>query len=93
MNGGGGNDTLTGGAGADTFVFYAGEANGDTVVDFSGNGAAAGDALVFIGYGAGATFTNVDATHWQVDYNGGTSHEIITFANAAPVHSSDYRFE
>ena len=33
----------------------------------------------FVGYGAGATFTNIDATHWQVNYNGGASHDIITF--------------
>jgi hypothetical protein len=24
------------------------------------------------------TFTNVDATHWQVNYNGGASHDVIT---------------
>ena len=33
---------LTGNAGNDTFVFSFGQANGDTVVDFAGNGAAAG---------------------------------------------------
>jgi hypothetical protein len=33
------------------------------VVDFAGNGAAAGDLLEFVGYGAGATFTQNDATH------------------------------
>ena len=26
-------------------------------------------------YGAGATFTNIDATHWEVNYNGGASHD------------------
>ena len=27
--------------------------------------------------GAGATFTNIDATHWQMNFNGGASHEIV----------------
>ena len=36
--------------------------------------------------------TNIDATHWQINYNGGASHEIITFSNAAPVHPSDFIF-
>ncbi len=40
----------------------------------------------------GATFTNIDATHWQVNYNGGASHEIITFSNAASVNAQDYLF-
>jgi hypothetical protein len=28
----------------------------------------------------------VDATHWQITYNGGTSTEVITFSNAAVIH-------
>ena len=79
LDGQGGADILTGNAGNDTFVFNVGQANGDTVVDFAGNGAAAGDSLLFVGYGAGASFTNIDATHWQVNYNGGASHDVITF--------------
>jgi Ca2+-binding RTX toxin-like protein len=75
LDAGAGADVLTGNAGNDTFAFTAGQANGDTVVDFIGNGAAAGDSLRFVGYGPGATFTNIDATHWQVNYNGGASHE------------------
>jgi Ca2+-binding RTX toxin-like protein len=92
FDGGAGADVLTGGAGNDTFVFHAGQANGDTVVDFAGNGAAAGDALRFFGYGTGATFTNVDATHWQVNYNGGASHDVITFSNGAAIDASDFLF-
>jgi hypothetical protein len=53
------------------------------VVDFSGNGAAAGGAAI-LRLGDGATFTQIDATHWEVNYNGGASHDIITFANGAP---------
>ena len=51
INGGAGSDMLTGGQGNDAFIFDFGHAGGDTVVDFAGNGAAAGDWLVFVGYG------------------------------------------
>src|SRR5262249_26039965 len=68
LNGRGGADTIYTGAGKDLIVFQRGEANGDVVVDFDGNGAGPGDTLQFSGYGPGATFTNVDATHWEVNY-------------------------
>jgi Ca2+-binding RTX toxin-like protein len=92
LNGGAGTDNLRGLGGNDTFLFVAGQANGDAVIDFAGNGAAAGDSLLFSGYGPGATFTQNDATHWQVNYNGGANHDVITFANAAAIHVSDYLF-
>jgi Ca2+-binding RTX toxin-like protein len=92
LNGDAGADVLMGNAGNDTFVFNVGQANGDIVVDFAGNGAAAGDSLQFVGYGPGATFTNIDAAHWQINYNGGASHEIITFMNGASVDPSDFIF-
>jgi Ca2+-binding RTX toxin-like protein len=92
LDGGVAADVLTGNAGNDTFVFHAGEANGDVVVDFAGNGNAAGDSLQFVGYGAGATFTNIDPTHWQVNYNSGSLHEVITFMNAPTVDPSDFQF-
>ena len=83
---------MTGNAGNDTFAFVIGQANGDAVVDFAGNGAAAGNSLQFIGYGAGATFTNIDPTHWQVNFNGGISHEIIAFRNGASIDPTDVVF-
>jgi Ca2+-binding RTX toxin-like protein len=92
LDGQGAADTLTGNAGNDIFAFVIGQANGDTVVDFAGNGASAGDSLQFVGYGVGATFTQNDATHWQVNYNGGSSHEVITFMNGAPIDASDVAF-
>jgi Ca2+-binding RTX toxin-like protein len=92
LNGDAGADVLFGGAGNDAFIFNAGQAGGDTIIDFAGNGAAPGDWLLFIGYGPGATFTNIDPSHWQVNYNGGTSHDIITFSNAASIAASDFAF-
>src|SRR5262245_57602487 len=95
IDGGAGADVLTGNAGNagnDTFVFSAGQAAGDMVVDFAGNGAAPGDSLQFVGYGSGATFTNIDSTHWQINFNGGSSHETITFMNGAAIDPSDVLF-
>jgi Ca2+-binding RTX toxin-like protein len=92
IDGGAAADLLTGNGGNDTFVFHVGEANGDVVVDFAGNGAMAGDSLQFVGYGSGATFTNIDATHWQVNYNSGASHEVITLLNGASVDPTDFSF-
>lgn len=93
-------DVFTGRGGADVFVFRAGQANGDAVLDFSGavdvsGVAGAGDRFQFQGYGsaaAGATFTQIDATHWQVNSADGTLHEVITLANSAPVGAADYLF-
>ena len=65
LDGGGGADVLIGGAGNDTFVFNAGQANGDTIIDFAGNGAGAGDTLSFVGFGTagdGASFSEIGAT-------------------------------
>jgi serralysin len=89
LDGRGGADTLYGGAGNDTFVFQRGEANGDTVVDFVGNGAAPGDTLSFVGYGPGATFTQVDAMHWQVHSGDGLTTETLTFFNSAAINVTD----
>jgi trimeric autotransporter adhesin len=92
IDGGAVADMLTGNAGNDTFVFHMGEGDGDMVVDFAGNGSGLGDSLQFVGYGAGATFTSIDATRWQVNFNGGLSHEIITFMNGAPIDQTDVVF-
>jgi Ca2+-binding RTX toxin-like protein len=93
LDGGAGGDVLIGSTGNDTFVFVAGQANGDVITDFNGNGAAAGDSLELSGYGAGATFTNIDATHWQVNYGAGlASHDIITFSNSAAINAQDVIF-
>ena len=95
LDGRAGADTLTGGAGNDIFVFSAGQGNGDTVVDFSGNGAAAGDQLWFFGYGTaaqGASLTQIDATHWQINSFDNLVHDVITLQNGAAIHPTDYQF-
>jgi Ca2+-binding RTX toxin-like protein len=91
LDGGGGTDLLTGGAGNDTFLFRPGEGNGDIIVDFDGQGAAPGDALLFLGFGPGATFTNINASQWQVNY-GGSSHDIIAFFGGVAIDPTDFAF-
>ena len=70
-----------------------GHAQDVTVADFAGNGAAAGDSLLFAGFGTtGDTFTQTDATHWTINSADGLAHETIVFSNAASIHASDYQF-
>jgi Ca2+-binding RTX toxin-like protein len=96
LDGGAGADVLTGNAGNDTVVFHAGQANNDTVVDFAGNGAAAGDSLQFAGFGTaaqGATFTQIGATNqWQIHSGLDGHNEIVTFSNGAAIDASDFLF-
>ncbi|HEY7690081.1 MAG TPA: calcium-binding protein, partial [Dongiaceae bacterium] len=88
LNGAGGADTLTGGAGNDIFVLKAGEANGDVIADFTGNGAGAGDSIKFDGYGEGASLQFVSGNQWRIVGNGIV--ETITIVGA--VAASDYSF-
>ena len=90
LNGGAGIDTLIGGGGNDRFVFTAGQANGDRVSDFAGNGPDAGDSLLFQGYGGGATFVQINPTTWEIRSAGPT--ETLTFVNSAPIDVTDYTF-
>jgi hypothetical protein len=81
---------MLGGQGNDALIFDVGQASGDTVMDLQRRG---GRGLVGLRrLGPGATFTNIDTTHSQVNYNGGASHEVITFSNAASVDASDFIF-
>src|SRR5262249_18583606 len=88
IDGRGNTDVLVGGGGNDTFVFQRGEANGDVVTDFTSGS----DHLQFTGYGAGASFTQFDATHWQINSGDGLVHDMITLLNSASVHAGDFLF-
>ena len=96
LDGGGGADVLIGGAGNDTFVFNVGQANGDTIIDFAGNGAGAGDTLSFVGFGTaggGATFTQIGVSNqWTIHSGLGGPDEIITLSNGASVDPNDFLF-
>jgi Ca2+-binding RTX toxin-like protein len=89
LDGGAGGDWLVGGGGNDIFVLRRGEAGGDTIVDFTGNGAAAGDSIYFDGYGAGAYLT-----HSGVNYAIHTADGTVadTFSMLTTLHPSDYFF-
>jgi Ca2+-binding RTX toxin-like protein len=97
LDGKGGQDLLEGRSGNDTFVFAAGEADGDVVRDFVGNGALAGDSFRFVGFGTaarGATFTQIGATNqWQIHSGLDGHNEVITLGYGASVHASDYVFQ
>jgi len=86
---------MTGNGGNDTFVFAAGQANGDAISDFGGNGAATGDSLRFTGFGTaaqGATFAQTSATEWRIHSGLDGHNEVITLQNGASVDASDYIF-
>ena len=81
---------MSGGRGNDTFVFKAGEANGDSISDFHSAGRHNNDSLEFHGYGNG-TFTQVDSTHWAIGYeNNSHSAEVIEILGSVALN--DYHF-
>jgi Ca2+-binding RTX toxin-like protein len=91
----GGPNILVGLDGDDTFVCVKGQSDGTTIQDFNGNGPNVGDTLVFVGYGTaaqGATLTQTDPTHWNINASDGLAHDIISLANGAGVHQSDFLF-
>jgi Ca2+-binding RTX toxin-like protein len=95
LNGGAGADQINGLGGNDTFVFQAGQAHGDVVYEFNGNGAGVGDVLQFTGYGTiaqGATFQQLNATQWQINSADGTIHDVITLVGASTIDASDFAF-
>ena len=94
VDGGGGTDILVGGGGSDRFVFHAGQASGDTIVDFAGNNGAA-DTLEFYGFGntgQGAAFTQLNASQWQIHSGMDGHNEIIGLAGNPVVTVNDYHF-
>jgi Ca2+-binding RTX toxin-like protein len=92
LDGGGGGDTLSGLGGNDTFQFVAGQAHGDSIYEFNGNGAGAGDLLKFVGYGPGATFTQQSADTWLIASSDLSIQEVIVLVGAPSVDQSDQLF-
>ncbi len=93
LNGGAGADMLTGGAGNDVFRFTRGEADGDVITDFNGNGNAAADRLIFAGYGtaaAGASFTSLGGNEWRITSADSLIMDVITISG--PVVAQDWVF-
>ena len=88
LNGGEGADELSGLAGNDTFSFVAGEAQGDVVWDFTGNGGGVGDLLRFAGYGSladGASLTSLGDDLYEVTSADGLISETITVYGAVNI--------
>ena len=93
LSGGLGADFLFGGDGKDVYVLRKGEADGDTITGFWGQGASDGDSIVLEGYGAGTTFTRVgggSSTLYEINDNGFV--EYVTILATGQVHSTDYSF-
>jgi serralysin len=90
LDGGAGADDLTGGSGFDVFVFKKGQANGDEIMDFDGNGSGAGDTIRLEGYAAGTTFTKVSGDLWRINDHGFI--EFVTIHSDGNVHSTDWAF-
>ncbi len=81
---------LTGGSGFDVFIFRKGQANGDVIEDFDGNGIGAGDTIRLEGYAAGTTFTKLSGDTWRINDHGFI--EFVTIHADGNVHSTDWGF-
>jgi Ca2+-binding RTX toxin-like protein len=93
FNGGAGADTMRGGGGDDIYIFHKGEAEGDTIVDYWGQGASVGDSIVLEGYAAGTTFTRVgggSSTTWEINDHGYIEH--VTVIATGQVHPTDVTY-
>jgi len=89
LAGGAGVDRLTGGAGKDQFRLAHGDANGDTIYDFT-----AGDVIKLTGYAAGSTIAHVagSTTDWVITNGVGGGVETIHLANGYALTSGDFLF-
>ncbi len=76
-----------------TYVLSAGQVQGDAFVGFVTAAAdpAAHDVLEFVGYGAGAAVSQVDASHWDVTAPG-LATEVFTLSGALSVTGGDVKF-
>ncbi len=91
IDGGFGVDILTGSSGNDIFVFQKGQASGDVITDFYGYGAAAGDSIKLVGFGAGTAFTATSTANvWQI--TDGVDHNVEFITVVGAVHPTDILF-
>ncbi len=91
INGGAGSDLLNGGTGNDNFIFYRGEAYGDSITDYNGRLSTVGDSIELRGWGTGSTFTNIAGTNFWVIHDGLDGYEeYITVIGG--IHASDWSF-
>jgi Ca2+-binding RTX toxin-like protein len=84
-----GSDTLSGGAGNDTFVFAKGQAAGDIITDFQGNGTAAGDSLQLTGFSHSSYLTHSGA-NWTI--HDGSYAETFTLTGVTTLAADDFHF-
>jgi serralysin len=89
LDGGAGADHMSGGAGNDVFVLSVGQASGDVIVDFAGNGTSLGDSLLLEGFGDGASLSHTD-DHWTVSYDHGS--EMFQLVGVTSLSTGDYLF-
>ena len=92
LDGGGAADTLTGNAGNDIFFFTPAKRMATTSRTSKAT-ARRRELLRFSGFGTaaqGATFTDIGANQWQIDSGLDGHNEVITLANSATVHTSDF---
>lgn len=90
----GGGDSFAAAAGhSTTFVIQPGQLAGDSFTGLHtvAGGGALHDVIDFVGYGAGAALTQVDATHWQVTAAGDAA-ETFTVTDGASLAAGDYAF-
>jgi Ca2+-binding RTX toxin-like protein len=87
-------DQLYGGGGNDAFTFLVLYAEGDTVLDFHGNGAAAGDRIRIGGYGPdefGGVLVPLGGYEYEIHVTAGLSTGLVEHVTIIgdPVHLSD----
>jgi hypothetical protein len=78
---------------ATTFIFNPGDIAGDAFSGFvtAATNPSVHDVLEFVGYGAGAAISQVDASHWEVTAPG-LATEVFTLSGALSVAAGDVKF-
>ena len=94
IEGGLGLDQFYGDAGNDTFVLRKGEFAGDVIEDFTGNGTAAGDQILFTGFSSAAMLVDLGGGNWMVqDGSYSETFRIKTPVGQTAFVSQDYSFD